>query len=287
MADSPYIFEANSENFGHLVIEASSERPVLVDFWAEWCAPCRSLMPVLARLAESYRGKFHLVKVNSDEQQELAMHYGVRSLPTVKIFRNGEIIDEFAGALPEASVREYIDRHIVRASDAMRQRARELMEDRDIDGAISLLEQAVATDPEVTENHVELAALHIAAGHIEQAEKILDGLDRVEQQRGDVLQLRKRLQYDHLAEEAAPVTELEQRIAADDNDLQARTELAAHYMTEARYEEAMQQYLEIMKRDRSFGDDCGRKGLLDAFELLGNSHPLVNDYRRKMAVLLY
>jgi putative thioredoxin len=287
MADSPYIFEANSENFGHLVIEASSERPVLVDFWAEWCAPCRSLMPVLAHLAESYRGKFHLVKVNSDEQQELAMHYGVRSLPTVKIFRNGEIIDEFMGALPEASVRKYIDRHIVRASDAMRQRARELMEDRDIDGAISLLEQAVATDPEVTENHVELAALHIAAGHIEQAEKILDSLDRVEQQRDDVLQLRKRLQYDHLAEEAAPVSELEQRITADENDLKARAELAAHYMTETRYEEAMQQYLEIMKRDRSFGDDCGRKGLLDAFELLGNSHPLVNDYRRKMAVLLY
>ncbi len=287
MAESPYIFDANHESFTRLVIDTSNERPVLVDFWADWCAPCRSLMPVLAKLAESYQGKFHLVKVNSDEQQELAMQYGVRSLPTVKIFRNGAIVDGFMGALPEAAVREYIDRHIVRVSDTLRQRARVLVDANDIDGALALLEEAVATDPDVTENHVELAALLASAENFDQAEQILDGLDILSQQREDVVRLRKHLHYDRLAVEAAPADELEQRITTDGNDLRARTELAAHYMKEQRFGEAMEQYLETMKRDRSFGDDTGRKGLLDAFNLLGNNHPLVNEYRRKMALLLY
>ena len=169
MTDSPYIFDATAETFDSLVLDASRERPVVVDFWADWCAPCRSLMPVLAGLADRYNGKFHLVKVNSDSQQELAQRYGVRSLPTVKIFRDGEVVDEFMGALPEPAVREYIDRHVVRESDALRQRALELLQDDDRDGAIGLLRKAIAVDPDVALNHLELASVLAAAQRFDEA----------------------------------------------------------------------------------------------------------------------
>lgn len=285
---SPYIFEVDgNDEFQQKVIEASHLQPVLVDFWADWCAPCRSLMPVLSGLAETYQGKFHLVKVNSDEQQSLAEQYQVRSLPTVKLFRHGQVVDEFMGALPESAVKQYIDRHIVRASDAMRQRARELLDDNDFNGAQALLEKAIEADPDIAQIHIELARLHIAARNFDAAEQTLDLLDRTVQDQQEVIQLRKRIQYDRLAEQAAPVSELEDRIRQDPGNLQARSELAARFIGQERYREAMDQYLEIMTRDRSFGEDAGRKSLLDVFNLLGNDNPLVTEYRRKMASLLY
>lgn len=287
MADNPYTFIASQETFEELVINASMDRPVLVDFWADWCAPCRSLMPVLASLAASYAGKFHLVKVNSDEQQALAQQYGVRSLPTVKIFRNGEIVDEFMGALPESSVRQYIERHIVRESDLLREQARDRLAEDDFDAAQALLEEAVSKDPELVINHIELAALHAAAARYDEAEAILAGLSRPDQERDDVIRLRKRMQYDRQAESAAPANELEQQIASNPDDLQARDDLAARLLNEARYQEAMDQYLEIMSRDRAYRDDSGRKSLLDVFNLLGNDDPLVGEYRRKMTSMLY
>jgi putative thioredoxin len=287
MSDNTYTFEATAESFQDLVITASLERPVLVDFWADWCAPCRSLMPILAGLAAAYDGKFHLVKVNSDEQQDLAQQYAVRSLPTVKIFRNGEVVDEFMGALPEPAVREYIDRHIVRVSDSLRKQARERLAVDDFDGARSLLEEAIATDPEVVENHVDLAAMHAASGKFDDAEDILNALTRTDQERDDVLALRKRMHFDRQAGDAAPAEELQQRIASDPNDLQARSDLAARMLNEERYAEAMEQYLAIMTQDRQFDDDAGRKNLIDVFNLLGNDDPLVSEYRRKMASLLY
>ncbi len=136
-------------------------------------------------------------------------------------------------------------------------------------------------------NHVELASLHAAAARYDKAESILAGLARTEQDRDDVVRLRKRMQYDQQAESAAPVTELEQRINDNPDDLQARNDLAARLLNETRYQEAMEQYLEIMSRDRAYGDDAGRKSLLDVFNLLGNDDPLVGEYRRKMASVLY
>jgi len=115
--DSPFISEADDSTFQSLVLDRSIDVPVLVDFWAEWCAPCKMLMPILAQLACEYEGKFQLVKVNTDKQQPLAVQYGVRSLPTLKLFRNGDIVDEIIGVQPEPAIRAIIDRYIVRESD--------------------------------------------------------------------------------------------------------------------------------------------------------------------------
>ncbi len=286
MSTAEHIFDANQDNFHRLVIEASAQAPVLVDFWAAWCGPCQSLMPVLAKLANEYVGKFRLVKVNSDEQQALAQQYGVRSLPTVKIFRHGDIVDEFMGALPESAVREFIDRHIERESDALRQQAREQLAAGNAEAARRLLVQAVEVDPEVGENRIELAAVLAAAGEFDAAEAVLDAINGAEQNAA-VCSLRKRIEYARLASEFPDVEALQQRLAQNPGDLEARLALAAHALADSQYEQALQQFLEIMQCDRSFRDDAGHKGLLATFSILGNADPLVQQYRRKMASLLY
>ena len=116
MADSPFIIDVTRDNYQQ-VMEASFKVPVLMDFWASWCQPCHALMPVLAKLADEYEGKFLLAKLNTEEEQEIAAHFGIRSIPTVKLFHEGQPVDEFLGALPEKAVREFIDRHIGRESD--------------------------------------------------------------------------------------------------------------------------------------------------------------------------
>ena len=141
MAESPYIIDVTRDNYAQ-VMEASFKVPVLIDFWASWCQPCQVLMPILARLADEYQGKFLLGKLNTEEQQEIAAQFGIRSIPTVKLFRDGQPVDEFMGALPEGAVRQFLDRHVARESDTQLDEARDLLRTGNTDGAIALLEEA-------------------------------------------------------------------------------------------------------------------------------------------------
>jgi putative thioredoxin len=285
MAETPFIIDVTRENYQE-VMEASFKVPVLIDFWASWCQPCQVLMPILAKLAEEYQGKFLLGKLNTEEEQEIAAQFGIRSIPNVKLFRNGQPVDEFMGALPERAVREFLDRHVARESDASVQQARERLAAGDADAAIALLSAARETDPDNPRVAVALAGAQAAAGDVAAAEATLDGLPANEQVKPEVAALRSHLYFEGRVAGAPAATELEARLAADPGDHEARFQLALRKVVEQDYDTAMELLLELMKKDRGFGDDAGRNTLLKVFELLGDD-PRVNQYRRRMASLLY
>ncbi len=286
MADSPFIKVVNAENFNQVVIEGSRQQPVLVDFWADWCAPCRALMPVLSKLAEEYGGQFILAKVNSDENQGLAQQFGVRSLPTVKLFKDGMPVDEFMGALPESQVREFLDRHIERESDRLLVAAEEALAAGDEDQAMALLQQAREVDPRRPEVITALARLLAARGDAEQAEQLLNALPAADRDSPEVAALLAELEFARAAGDGESVAELTQRLEADPDDSETRFRLAQKLLAEKQYEAAMQQLLTLMQKDREFNDDAARKTLLKVFDMLGDD-PLVARYRRKMFNLLY
>ena len=286
MTPSPHVFEVTTRDFDQRVLEASRHVPVLVDFWADWCAPCRTLMPVLSALAEEYQGRFLLAKVNTDTEQELAARYGVRSLPTVKLFYNGEAVDEFMGAQPEGVVRELLERYLPRASDELRLAAREHRERGDREEALRLLEKALADDPQNYRIHPELLDLQMELGRFADARALLSELPADKALDPPFTTARDRLEFAEAAGDADPA-ELERRVAADPGDLEARHQLAARAVLEGRYETALEHLLEVMRRDRGFKDDAGRRGMVAVFEMLGNQGALVSRYRGLMSSALY
>ena len=284
MADSPYIFEVTADNFSQVVLQGSQQTPVLVDFWADWCQPCRMLMPVLGKLAEEYKGQFILAKVNSDENQALAQQYGVRSLPTVKLFKQGQPVDEFMGALPEGQVREFLDRHIERESDKLLDQAMAMLAAGDQETALTLLRKANDMDPGRARLAVPLARLLIDKGDAGEAEALLKALPADERDSADAAALLAQLEFSQQASGLPDRETLEQQ--AEAGDLKARLQLANKLVAEGEYEAAMNHLLTIMQKDRGFEDDIGRKTLLKIFDMLGDD-PLVEQYRRKMFNYLY
>jgi putative thioredoxin len=227
MADSPFIIDITRENFQQ-VIEASFKVPVLVDFWASWCQPCLALMPILARLAEEYGGKFLLGKLNTEEEQEIAARFGIRSIPNVKLFRDGQPVDEFMGALPEAAVREFIDRHVARESDAKVAEALEQLRTGNAAGAVVLLDEAREADPDNPRVTLALAQAQAATGDVAAAEATLDGLPPGERDKPEVATLRSHLFFENELAGASAAPELEARLEADPEDHEALYQLAQH-----------------------------------------------------------
>ncbi|NEV64159.1 thioredoxin [Thiorhodococcus minor] len=287
MSQSTNVITVTAANFQSVVIDGSFARPVLVDFWADWCAPCRMLMPMLAQLAEDYGGKLLLAKVNTEEEQALAAQFGIRSLPTVQLFKDGKAIDQFMGALPESQVREFLDRHIPRASDGLLTQAQALMASGDLAAARDLLEQAKAEDPGNGRLALAEVRLTAAQGDITKALSGLDALPIDLANDPEVAALRGQLRFASAAADAALESELQARLDADAKDSEARYQLAAALVLRGDYASALEHLFELMKRDRAFQDDAGRKGMLAVFDMLDSNDDLVARYRAKMMNALY
>lgn len=271
------------ENFQKEVLE--SDLPVLVDFWAEWCAPCRSLKPTLEKLAIDYAGRFRLAKVNSDQNQELAARYGVRGIPSVKAFVDGELVSEFTGALPEAQVRAFIDDLLPSPAEPLRVAAFEARTRGDTEVACSLLSDALELDPTHETARLDLADIRIDLGDTDTAQAILDSLVHSTRAAPRVAALQARLKLRASGGGADPAA-LASRIAANADDLDARLRLA-HALAFARdYRPALEQLLAIVKRDRYWQNEAARKDMLELFAILGSDgqyDDLVREFRIALA----
>ena len=287
MNSTPFIFDVTQSDFAALVLENSFNVPVLVDFWAAWCQPCRMLTPILQRLAGQYQGAFLLAKVNSDQEQALAAQFGVRSLPTVKVFRNGQAVDELVGVQPEPVYREVIERYRAKPSDQLLARAEAAWGQGDRRKALSFLREAQALEPDNVQIKLALAELLLLSGDTDKAGELLHALPlevRLEQPASGLL---ARLEFSEQAKAAPEAARLEKALQANPEDCALRRQLAARKAIEGDYEAALEQFLEIMRLNPKFDDEAGRKGLLAVFNILGNDDPRVAAYRRRMFALLH
>jgi putative thioredoxin len=275
------------QNFQNLVLEKSINKPVLVDFWADWCQPCQTIMPMLAKLAQEYDGKFELAKVNADEEQELAAHFGIKSLPTMKLFYQGQIVDERMGAVPESDIRAMIDKHIVSESDQLVQAAMMAYQQGHTAQALEVLNNALAKDPDNAKLKVTIAQMVYSEGDSESAVALLDSLDSEGNNLDAAIKLRAEIKLAEQLADLPDLGEIEQRLAQNPNDLDALLQKSRHLTAQSDYDNAMECLLTIVRTDRSFEDDAGRTSLLELFDLLGGEHPSVQKYRRKLFTLLH
>lgn len=285
MSQEAAIVTANT--FMTEVVEASARVPTLVDFWAPWCGPCKQLMPILDRLAEEYGGRFRLAKVNTDEQQELAQQLGIRSLPTVVLFKDRTSVDHFVGLVPEAQIRGMLDKHLPKSSDGPLERAQMLKADGDFSGARALMESALATEPDNIAYMTELAELRALDGDVDGARTELARLQGIEPNHASVRRLAALLAFSDTVAAHPDVRSLRERVVSNGGDLELRHALAVHQLLGGDVEPALQAWLEMMRSNRGYKDDLARRSLLQAFELIGDADPIVARTRKEMARLLF
>ena len=286
-ATAPHVFDATAQNFEAEVLQRSLQTPVLLDFWAEWCAPCKTLGPILEKLAGEFGGTFRLAKVDVEAEQELGAAFQIRSIPTVVLVKDGQLVDGFQGALPEGQLREFLKHHGIEPAAAAPEEPAEEQAAETIDpqAEVARLRAEIEAAPDKAELKLDLALALLGTGAAAEAERLLDGLPANLATDDRAVRARARLGFAALLAGAPAPEALEAAIAADPGDLGARHLLGVHRIVAGRSEEGLEQFLEMLRRDRGFRDGLPRLALLDAFRVIEDVD-LVGRYRRSMASLL-
>jgi putative thioredoxin len=282
------VFDATEQNFETDVIQASLTTPVLVDFWAAWCGPCKTLTPILEKVVAGYDGKVKLAKVDTDAQMQLAAVFGIRSLPTVVLVKDGQMVDGFMGALPESAVREFLQRHVgaVEAEAEEAVPADDAAPSETPEQTIARLQQEIAQAPDKAELKLDLALAFMRAGLADAAQTELDALPPNVAEDAKAKRLRHQLDFARVLKDAPDMATLRARLAKDPVDHAARDLLGVRLLIEGDAAAGLDEFLHILQTQRDWNDGQARKRLVAAFATL-DDEDLVGSYRRKMAALLF
>lgn len=283
---SPWVIEADDQTFQQLAVERSRALPIVVDFWAEWCQPCRLLGPILEKLAREFDGKFLLVKVETEKAPSIASAMGVQSIPAVYGLRDGQLLDYFVGLLPEVQIRSWIERLLPSPAEALVAEARAAAATDPVT-AEAKFKQAAELDPNLASARIALAELFLDAQRTEEAQAILDELERRGYLEPEAEKLKARI---HLASQSGKAVDLDQLRAAvqtDPKSLSAKLELAEGLAATQQYQEALETALAIVQSGKKEFVEPARKLMVDLFHLLEDQPELVNEYRRKLSTALY
>ncbi len=283
--DPALIFESSDGDFESAVLERSTRVPVVVDFWAEWCGPCRALGPLLEKLTVEHVGDFVLAKVDIDSSPQLATSFGVRSIPMVLGFRDRLPIASFVGAQPEAAIRDFIAKLLPTPAQRLVERALATQEAGDVDGAESMLREALSLDPRCDQAMLPLAEILRDHGDSAAALELIEGISPGTEERKAADRLGAEIKIQSAT--GADIVALERQLASNPADSAARLQLAQALAAQSAYSAALEHCLQLVKSDRAFENDAGRKMMLEIFDLLGSDHELTEKYRSALANLLF
>lgn len=281
-----FIVDVSAENAQQVLIEESMKRPVVVDVWAEWCEPCKQLMPVLEKLANEYAGQFLLAKLNADTEQALAGQLGVRSLPTVMVLKDGQPVDGFAGAQPEKQIREMLDKYLPKSWDLQLQQAQKLVGEGNLDEALPLLRQSYADSGERVDIAKQYAAILLEKNRTKEAEEVL-GKILLADQDADYQQLMAQLELKLEAADSPEIKALQQALSENPDDSESAYKLAVQLSQADRHEEALELLLGLLRQDMGFADGAAKQAFLDIVKALGAGDPIATTYQRKLMTLMF
>ncbi|MEM1205710.1 MAG: thioredoxin [Acidobacteriota bacterium] len=287
MDSSPSTFDVTAASFDASVLQRSSEVPVLVDFWAPWCGPCRTLGPILERLAGEANAPFELVKINSDENQDLATRYGVQGIPNVLLFKDGEPVDRFVGVLPERQIRAFLRRHCPTEADRHMADAARHAEAGDPGAARGALEAALALDPELMAAHLALARLTLLEGDLKASRRHLETIPARADEYEAAGHLLEGVQLIEEAWDLGTLEDCERRLEADPGDLEARYASGGHELARGHYRESLEHYLALAQADREWRNQAARRAMVKVFHIVGVRDPLSDELRGRLARIYY
>lgn len=281
------IIDVSERTFEADVIERSREVPVVVDFWAEWCGPCRMLGPTLERLAAEADGDWVLAKVDVDQNQQLAGRYGVRGIPAVKAFVDGRVADEFVGAQPEPMVRRFVQGLAPSESDKRIKEARAAENAGGLEKAESMYRQILAEEPRQTKALLGLGRVLFKQGQLEKAAETLGRVPQHESAYEEVEKLLAQIRFRREAEACGGLAACREKLTADPDNSAARYGVAMALAADGHYDDALRHLLAIVKQDRTFRDDGARRAMVSIFNILGEDDKLTRVYRSKLATAIF